>query len=41
MYDIFHLKLFKYWALEWHGTPSLPSRQDVFLLGGVESAPML
>lgn len=39
MYDIFHLKLFKYWALEWRGTPSLLTRQNVFLLG-VESAPM-
>lgn len=39
MYDIFHLKLFKYWALEWRGTPSLLTRQNVFL-AGVESAPM-
>ena len=39
MYDIFHLKLFKYWALEWRETPSLLTRQNVFL-AGVESAPM-
>jgi hypothetical protein len=39
MYDIFHLKLFKYWALEWRGTPSLLTRQNVFL-PGVESAPL-
>jgi len=39
MYDIFHLKLFKYWALEWRGTPSHLTRQNVFL-AGVESAAM-
>lgn len=39
MYDIFHLKLFKYWVLEWRGTPSLPTRQNVFL-PNFESAPV-